>query len=169
MTQSLGSWCLLVILALTLLPARVEGQAAPGAPAVGVVRAEQQQIAETDEFIGRIGAVNRVAIVARVTGFLERELFVEGAEVKKGDRLYQIETTLFQAAVDASRATLDQMEAQHHNAQLTLQRAQTLLSPPAGLQSNADAALASERALAAQVAGAQAQLETAQINLAIPK
>jgi membrane fusion protein (multidrug efflux system) len=57
------------------------------------------------------------------------------------------------------------MEAQHRNAQLTLQRQQTLLSGPAGQQSNVDAALASERALAAQIAGAQAQLETAQINL----
>lgn len=165
MSQSVGSWCLLVTLALTLLPARAEAQAGPGAPAVGVVRAERQQIAETDEFIGRIEAVNWVAIVARVTGFLERELFVEGAEVKKDDLLYQIEKPPFQAAVDAARAIVDQMEAQHRNARITLQRAQTLLNTPAGLQSNADAALASERALAAQIAGAQAQLETAQINL----
>ena len=134
-------------------------------PAVGVVRAERQQITETDEFIGRIQAVNRVALVARVTGFLEKRLFTEGAEVKKGDLLYQIEKPPFQAVVDAAQATVEQMEAQHRNAQLTLQRAQTLLSTPAGQQSNVDAALASERALAAQISGAQAQLETAQINL----
>jgi membrane fusion protein (multidrug efflux system) len=147
---------------------RVEGhwrQAGSAAPAVGVARAERQQITETDEFIGRIQAVNRVALVARVTGFLEQELFAEGAEVKKGDLLYQIEKPPFQAAVDAARATVDQMEAQHRNARIALQRAQTLLNTPAGLQSNVDAALASERALAAQIAGAQAQLETAQINL----
>jgi hypothetical protein len=42
-SQSVGSWCLLVPLALALPRARVEGQAAPGAPAVGVVRAERQQ------------------------------------------------------------------------------------------------------------------------------
>jgi multidrug efflux pump subunit AcrA (membrane-fusion protein) len=165
MSQSVGSWCLLVALALTLLPARVEAQAGPGAPAVGVVRAERQQITETDEFIGRIQAVNRVALVARVTGFLEQQLYAEGAEVKKGDLLYQIEKPPFQAAVDAARATVDQMKAQHRNAQVTLQRAQTLLNTPAGQQSNVDAALASERALAAQIAGAQAQLETALINL----
>jgi membrane fusion protein (multidrug efflux system) len=129
------------------------------------VRAERQQITETDEFIGRIQAVNRVVLVARVTGFLEQRLFAEGAEVKKGDLLYQIEKPPFQAAVDAAQATVEQMEAQHRNAQLTLQRQQTLLSGPAGQQSNVDAALASERALAAQIAGAQAQLETAQINL----
>ena len=59
----------------------------------------------------------------------------------------------------------EQLEAQHRNAELTLQRAQSLLQTPAGQQSNVDAALASERSLAAQIAGAQAQLETAQINL----
>ena len=77
----------------------------------------------------------------------------------------RIEKPPFQAAVDAARATVDQMKAQHRNAQVTLQRAQTLLNTPAGQQSNVDAALASERALAAQIAGAQAQLETALINL----
>jgi membrane fusion protein, multidrug efflux system len=102
MTQSVGSWCLLVTLALTLLLARVEAQAGPGAPAVGVVRVERQQTTEADEFIGRIRAVNRVALVARVTGFLEQQLFAEGSEVKKGDLLYQIEKPPFQAAVDGA-------------------------------------------------------------------
>src|SRR6516225_7967724 len=139
--------------------------AANAPPAVGVVRAERQQITETDEFIGRIQAVNRVALVGRVTGFFEKRLFTEGAEVKKGDLLYEIERPPFQAAVDAAQSTVEQMKAQHVNAQLTLQRQQTLLSGPAGQQSNVDAALASERALAAQISGAQAQLETAQINL----
>ena len=155
-----------IVGSLLLLCPHAVAQPGPGAPpAVGVVRAERQQITETDEFIGRIQAVNRVALVARVTGFLEKRLFTEGAEVKKGDLLYQIEKPPFQAVVDAAQATVVQMEAQHRNAQLTLQRAQTLLNTPAGQQSNVDTALASEGALAAQIAGAQAQLETAQINL----
>src|SRR5215469_12447964 len=161
--------CALCLAATFLVALHSQGAmaqpAANAPPAVGVVRAERQQITETDEFIGRIQAVNRVALVARVTGFLERRLFREGAEVKKGDLLYEIEKPPFQAAVDAARSTVDQMKAQHVNAQLTLQRQQTLLNTPAGQQSNVDAALASERALAAQIAGAQAQLETAQINL----
>jgi len=129
------------------------------------VRAERQQITQSDEFIGRIQAVNRVALVARVTGFLEKRLFVEGGEVKRGGLLYQIEQPPFQAQVDANKATVEQLEAQHRNAQLTLERAQLLLRTPAGQQSNVDSALASERALAAQIAGAQAQLRTAEINL----
>ncbi|MGA7371247.1 MAG: efflux RND transporter periplasmic adaptor subunit, partial [Methyloceanibacter sp.] len=142
-------------------------QPAPGGPpAVGVVRAERQQITESDEFIGRIQAVNRVALVARVTAFLDKRVFVEGAEVKKGDLLYVLEQPPFQAQLDAAKASVEQFEAQHRNAELTLERAQALLNTPAGQQSNVDAALASERALAAQIAGAQAQLQTAQINLA---
>jgi membrane fusion protein, multidrug efflux system len=159
-----GALCLL--LALVLLSGGAAAQPAPGGPpAVGVVRAERQQITQSNEFIGRIQAIGRVALVARVSAFLEKRLFVEGAEVKQHDLLYQLEQPPFQAVVDADKATIEQLEAQHRNAQLTLERAQALLRTPAGQQSNVDAAVASERALAAQIAGAQAQLKTAEINL----
>jgi len=150
---------------LATLPLAAKAQPASGPPAVGVVRAERQQITQTDEFIGRIQSIGRVALVARVTAFLEKRLFVEGAEVKKDDLLYQLEQPPFQAQVDFNKANVAQLEAQHRNAELTLERAQYLLKTVAGQQSNVDAALAQERSLAAQIAGAQAQLQTAQINL----
>ena len=157
---------LLLVLVLGILPLTAEAQPASGGPpAVGVVRAERQQITQTDEFIGRIQAIGRVALVARVTAFLEKRLFVEGAEVKKNDLLYQLEQPPFQAQVDFNKANVAQLEAQHRNAELTLERAQYLLKTVAGQQSNVDAALAQERSLAAQIAGAQAQLQTAEINL----
>ena len=148
-----------------MLPLGAGAQPASGPPAVGVVRAERQQITETDEFIGRIQSIGRVALVARVTAFLEKRLFVEGSEVKRGDLLYQIEQPPFQAQVDANKATVEQLEAQHRNAQLTLERAQYLLKTVAGQQSTVDSALASERSLAAQIEGAKAQLQIAEINL----
>jgi membrane fusion protein, multidrug efflux system len=151
---------------LALLPGMSHAQPAPGAPpAVGVVRAERQQITQTDQFIGRIQAVGRVALVARVTAFLEKRLFEEGAEVKKGHLLYQLEQPPFQAQVDSNKANVAQLEAQHRNAQLALERAQYLLKTPAGQQSTYDAALAQERSLAAQIEGAKAQLQQAEINL----
>ena len=157
---------LLLVLILGIFPLTAEAQPASGGPpAVGVVRAERQQITQTDEFIGRIQAIGRVALVARVTAFLEKRLFVEGAEVKKNDLLYQLEQPPFQAQVDFNKANVAQLEAQHRNAELTLERAQYLLKTVAGQQSNVDAALAQERSLAAQIAGAQAQLQTAEINL----
>ncbi|HVH78057.1 MAG TPA: efflux RND transporter periplasmic adaptor subunit [Stellaceae bacterium] len=155
-----------VVLPLVLVSAQVAAQAPGGGPpVVGVVRAQRQQITQSDEFIGRIQAVNRVALVARITGYLEKRLFVEGAEVKTGALLYQIERPPFQAQVDAAKANVEQMDAQHRNALVTLQRAQTLLPTVAGQQSNVDSALASERSLAAQIDGAKAQLQTAEINL----
>jgi membrane fusion protein, multidrug efflux system len=166
MVRRLGALCFPLMFALDLFSGSVAAQTRPGGPpAVGVVRAERQQITQSDEFIGRVQAINRVVLVARVTGFLEKRLFVEGAEVNKGDLLYQLEKPPFQALVDAGKATVDQLEAQHVNAEQTLERARDLLGRSAGPQSNVDSALAAERALAAQIAGAKAQLQTAEINL----
>jgi membrane fusion protein (multidrug efflux system) len=156
----------LLLLIVTVLPVRADAQpASAGPPAVGVVRAERQQITQTDEFIGRIQAVGRVALVARVSAFLEKRLFVEGAEVKQGNLLYQLEQPPFQAQVENNKANVAQLEAQHRNAELTLERAQYLLKTVAGQQSNVDSALASERSLAAQIEAAKAQLQIAEINL----
>ena len=140
-----------------------EAQTPP--PAVGVRAAEIRGVARSYDFIGRIGAINIVQLRARVEGFLDKILFTEGQEVKAGDLLFQIEQAPYQALVEADKATVAQLEAQHVNADLTLQRAQALLHTPAGQQSTVDAALAAERALAAQIDNAKAQLQTAEINL----
>jgi len=157
---------ILPLVIFLMLPVESDAQAPPaGPPAVGVVRAERQQITQTDEFIGRIQAIGRVALVARVTAFLEKRLFVEGAEVKKDDLLYQLEQPPFQAQVDANKANVAQLEAQHTYAAQQLARSQYLMKTPAGQQQTVDQDLSNERSLAAQVAAARAQLQTAEINL----
>ncbi len=157
-----------LLLVLTFfVPFASQAQPAPGgSPAVGVVRAERQQITQTDEFIGRIHAVGRVALVARVTAFLEKREFVEGAEVKQGDLLYLLEQPPFKAQVDADVASVAQLEAQHLYAEQQLARGRILLASPAGQQQQVDQDVANERSLAAQVSAAVAQLQQAQINLA---
>jgi membrane fusion protein (multidrug efflux system) len=75
--------CLLLTFLSGLLSAGEAQPASSGPPAVGVVRAERQQMTQVDEFIGRIQAGGRVALVARVSAFLEQQLFVEGSEVKR--------------------------------------------------------------------------------------
>nr|WP_244562291.1 efflux RND transporter periplasmic adaptor subunit [Bradyrhizobium lablabi] len=139
--------------------------AASAPPAVGVVEATRRPITETSEFLGRIEAVSRVSVVARVTAFLEKRLFTEGAEVKTGDELYQLERGPFQADLDSKKAQVAQLLATLENAKLTTERARILLSGPAGQQSTYDAALANQRSLEAQVQGAQAQVQASQINL----
>jgi membrane fusion protein (multidrug efflux system) len=140
---------------------------APGAPppAVGVVKVAKTPVVVTDRFIGRIQAVQRYNVVARVTAFLEKVVFTEGQEVKAGDVLYRLEQPPFEADVEAKQGTIDQIHAQLVNANITLQRAQTLLNTPAGQQSTVDSAKAAQGNLAGQLLAAQANLKTSQINL----
>ncbi|WGR72302.1 MULTISPECIES: efflux RND transporter periplasmic adaptor subunit [unclassified Bradyrhizobium] len=141
-------------------------QPAPaGPPAVGIVEATRRPITETSEFIGRIEAINRVNVVARVTAFLEKRLFVEGAEIKTGDQLYHLERGPFEADLESKQAQVAQLQATLENAKLTTERARTLLGGPAGQQSTYDAAIANQRSLEAQVQAAQAQVEASRINL----
>jgi membrane fusion protein (multidrug efflux system) len=141
-----------------------QAQPSKGPPAVGIVRAERTPIIETNEFIGRVEAVNRVALVARVTAYLEQRMFTEGTEVKQGDVLYKLEQGPFAADLLAKQAALGQVDALLQNANLTLGRQQALLNTPAGQRSNYDAAIAQQRSQAAQLLAAQANLRNSQIN-----
>jgi membrane fusion protein, multidrug efflux system len=144
----------------------VQAQPAPAAPpAVGIIEATNRPITESSEFLGRIEAPNRVSVVARVTAFLEKRSFVEGAEVKTGDLLYGLERGPFEADLEAKKAQVAQLQATLVNAKLTTDRAKTLLGGPAGQQSTYDAAVAAQQSLEAQIQGAQAQVQLSQINL----
>ena len=134
--------------------AQTKQGAAPAPPVVGVLEATKRPITETNEFLGRIEAVNRVAVVARVTAFLDKRLFAEGSEVKTGDRLYQLERGPFESDLKSKQAQVEQLQATLENAKLTTNRAKALLGGPAGQQSTYDAALASQRSLEAQVQAA---------------
>jgi len=63
---------------------------APAAVPVGTVQAEHKPIAKTKDFVGRVEAINKVEVHARVTGYLEDVLFKEGDFVKEGQHLYTI-------------------------------------------------------------------------------
>ncbi|MGA3398126.1 MAG: efflux RND transporter periplasmic adaptor subunit [Acetobacteraceae bacterium] len=134
-------------------------------PAVGVVRAQMRPITETSEFVGRIQAVERVALVARVTAFLDQRLFTEGAEVNQGDLLYVLEQPPFQADLAAKQATVKQLQANLTDATIAYNRAVTLLRTPAGQQSTVDDSRATMLADAALVQNAVAQEHQSQINL----
>jgi membrane fusion protein (multidrug efflux system) len=153
---------------VAVLLGTAHAQPAPGGggpPAVGVARAEKRAVTETSEFVGRIQAVSRVDIVARVMAFLEKRWFTEGAEVKAGDLLYSLEKAPFEAQVAAQAAAVAQAEATLQNNTINLGRAQALIHTPAGQQSRVDEAIAAQRTAQAQVAAAQAQLRLAQVNL----
>ena len=112
----------------------VDPRAASEPPAVGVVEAVRRPVTDTYEFMGRVQATDRVDLLARVNGFLEQQLFIEGAEVKDGDLLYRLEQPPYQADLEAKQAAVAQAEAQLANADIQLRRAKDLLRSPAGTQ-----------------------------------
>jgi len=146
--------------------APMAAQQAPAKPApVGIVTAARKPITQSSEYVGRIQAIERVNLTARVAAFLDQRFFTEGAEVKKNEPLYRLEQGPFLADVKSKEATIAQLKAQLQNAQIVLDRAKTLLNGPAGQQSTVDSATANALALQAQVLGAEAQLQQSQINL----
>jgi membrane fusion protein (multidrug efflux system) len=159
-------WPALAGLAAAVMASSAAGQqAAPKPPAVGVVVAVRKAVTQSSEYVGRIQAIERVNLTARVAAFLDARLFTEGAEVKKDQPLYRLEQGPFEADVKAKQATIAQLKAQLLNAQIVLGRARALLNTPAGQQSTVDTATANASALEAQVLGAEAQLQLSQINL----
>jgi len=149
-----------------LLATPALAQVAPAGPlAVGVIAAAYRPMAESTEINGRIQAEQRVDLVARVTAFLNEKLFVEGAEVKKGDLLYRLERAPFEADVEVKQAAIAEAEAQLENANVALDRAAELVKRGAGTQVTLDNARATQRTTAAQLKAAQAQLRQSQINV----
>lgn len=156
----------LALLLLLLAQAPALAQFGPqGPPAVGVITAERKPVTESSEFTGRIEAVNRVEIRARVTGFLQERLFQEGQEVKAGDVLFRIERPPFEATLEQARANVASAQATQENARVALARARELQQTGAGTRVALDNALAQERTANAGVLAAQAQVRTAEINL----
>ena len=140
-------------------------QPASPAPAVSVTPVVSRQVTETGDFIGRVTAVDKVDIVARVSGFIEERLFTEGQQVKAGDLLFRIEQATYKAAVEQQRANLAKAKATEVNAKLQLQRGQDLLRTNNIPQATVDQRAAEEGAAQADVLQAQAALDQAEINL----
>jgi membrane fusion protein, multidrug efflux system len=139
--------------------------AAPPAPAVGVRVVGTKGVSESFEFVGRIQAIYKVDIRARIEGFLEKVLFREGQTVKTGDLLYQIEKVQFQAQVDQAKANLVVAEATSTNAKLQYARQLDLSQRQYSPQSVVDQNKAAMDAAAGQIMQAQAALTQAQVNL----
>ena len=134
-------------------------------PAVSVKPVMSRQVTDTADFTGRVVAIDKVDIVARVPGFIDERNFTEGQQVKKGDLLFRIERDTYEAAVDQQRANLAKAKAAEINANLQLQRGLELLHSQNIPQSTVDQREADERSAKAEIMQAQALLEQAEINL----
>jgi membrane fusion protein (multidrug efflux system) len=134
-------------------------------PAVTVTPVVSREVTATGDFIGRVVAIDKVDVVARVSGFINERNFTEGQQVKTGDLLFSIEPDTYKAAVDQQNANLAKAKATEVNANLQLQRGQELLHNQNIPQSEVDQRAANAQAAHADVMQAQALLEQAKINL----
>ncbi len=155
-------------LVLGLLCAPPPGQAAGAAappPAVTVTKVQVKDVAPVTTQIGRVQAIQSVAIIARVQAFVEKIDFQEGGMVKAGQVLFELQKAPYQAALDAAQAALQKAQATAHNAQLTYNRDSKLAHGAVITQVQLDTDIANRDTANADVLAARANLETAAINL----
>lgn len=137
----------------------------PPMPEVGVLTVAAQTIPDDPEFIGQAEASRIVEIRSQVTGIIQQFFFREGRDVKKGDRLYQIDPVPFQAAVASAKAMVAQGEARLVQTTQNLARVKPLLAEQAVSRKDVDDAVAEDLAAKAALESAQGQLVKAQFDL----
>jgi membrane fusion protein (multidrug efflux system) len=141
-------------------------QAPPAAPLqVGVVTLKPQPVALSTELPGRTTAFLTADVRPQVNGLINKRIFIEGAEVKAGQQLYQIDPATYQAAYDSAVATLTHNQAALASARAKSARYKPLAAAQAVSRQDYDDAVASAGEAAADIGTAQASIEQARINL----
>jgi len=138
-------------------------------PSVIAVAATTQSIEEEASFVGRVVAVDRVDLRARVEGFLKERRFQEGQTVAVGDVLYVIEPDQYQSVVEQREADLEKAKADSQNADAQLARGLELLKQKNVAQSDVDKLQATAVGAKASIAQAQAALNAARLDLSYTK
>src|SRR6202030_2057090 len=155
------------------------GAPAVSPPTVEVVEVQQEDVPVYGEWIGTLDGFTNADVRAQVTGYLLKQGYQEGAFVKKGQLLFEIDPRPFQAALDQAEGQLAQAKANLANAeavqgrtQLDVERYTPLAKEQAASQQDLDNSVQNNLAAKATVATAEAQIktaeaavETAQINL----
>ena len=170
MTMSIRT--LAVAGAILLLSACGKGdEAAPGAggamppPEVGVIVAKKSNVPLRQEMVGRLAPFRSADVRARVPGVVQKRVYEEGSDVRKGEVLFLIDPAPLRAALGQAQASLAQAQASYANAKANADRARQLLPQKFISKSDYDNALATERSSAASIQAARAAVDAAQINL----
>ncbi len=154
----------LVMMAVTGCGSRKAPAPAPP-PKVGIVTAEEQTVPLTRDLVGRLSAYFSANVVARVSGVLVKRTYKEGAEVKAGQVLFEIDPSYYTAVLNNNLALLAEDQATYTNNRVTAERDHKLLPIGSVSQQTVDDADAAERSAAAKVKADQAAVDTARINL----
>ncbi|MDQ3138171.1 MAG: efflux RND transporter periplasmic adaptor subunit [Gemmatimonadota bacterium] len=137
----------------------------PPPPAITVAAVLERDITEWDEFSGRLEAVNEVEIRPRVSGFIRRVSFAEGREVRRGDLLFEIDPRPYQADLARAQAQLEEARTGSQLAAREVARARKLVNVQAISREEFDTRTSAQATGVAAVRGAEAAVQTAQLNL----
>lgn len=151
----------LIVVCLAFVPALLF--AAP--PEVTVGKPVQREVTDAADFTGRAESSTTVEIRSRVTGVLDKVLFREGADVKKGDLLFQLDDRAQKAELAKAEAEVTRAQARLKGAELDRQRAAGLLDRKAVAREEVERAEAAVEEARAGVQVAKAGLEVAKLNL----
>ncbi|MGA8310411.1 MAG: efflux RND transporter periplasmic adaptor subunit, partial [Terriglobales bacterium] len=166
-----GAFCLLVIGLIigAIYPKHVSGAPPSAPPDVEVVQVEQKEVPIFGEWIGTLDGFTNADVRAQVTGYIMRQGYQEGAFVRKGQLLFEIDPRPFQAALDQAEGQLAQAKAMLANSQavqgrteLDVNRYTPLAKVQAASQQDLDNAVQNNLAAKATVATAEAQIKTAE-------
>ncbi len=175
--HSISIWFAAVVFALAIL-VQLAGcsrgetatpTAAMAPPAVSVATVLSRQIADFDEFIGRFEAVERVEIRPRVSGYIASVNFVQGREVAQGEVLFVIDPRPYEAALKQAQAQLAQARSQLTLATSEQDRANRLVAAHAISREELESRDAALQQANANVAGAQAAVDTAALNMSFTR
>jgi len=144
---------------------QTEAQQAAQAPEVAVVVIQPQRVELSTELPGRTSPYRIAEIRPQVSGIVQKRLFQEGADVKAGQLLYQIDSAPFQVAHDSARASLAKAQANLPTLKLKAERYRELLVEDAVSRQDYDDAAASVEQSRAEVEYWKAAVEAARINL----
>ena len=142
---------------------------APPAPEISVAPPLRQKVTPFLELTGNTAPYNNVDLVARVEGFLTAINYQDGSTAKKGDVLFEIDPSTYEAKVKQAEAELAAAKAQLENAQAEFNRQETLLRQNVSAQNTFDIAKAKRDSAAANVQNQEANLTIAKINLSYTK
>jgi len=137
----------------------------PSAVSVGVVTLKPQPVVLSTELPGRTTAFLTADVRPQVNGLINKRIFIEGADVKAGQQLYQIDPATYQATYDSAVATLAYNQAVLVDARAKSTRYKPLAAAQAVSQQDYVDAVAATGEAAANIGTAQASIEQARINL----
>ncbi|URK86729.1 efflux RND transporter periplasmic adaptor subunit [Rhizobium sp. RCAM05350] len=134
-------------------------------PSVTVTTAIEKDIRPSISFTGRVQAVDKVELRARIDGFLEKRLFTEGQDVKEGDLLFVMEKGQYEAAVVQAQGAIESAEAGLALTNIEVERQTTLVAKSAAPQNQLDLAIAKQSEAKGSLTQLNAALDKAKLDL----